>query len=125
MTPSAHRQLVSFAVDGVLVEGTLALPMSPSGIVLFAHGSSSSRHSPRNNAVASELRKAGLGTLLMDLLSEGENHDTAVRFDILKLSRRLGAAADWLANNPATRLLPMGLFGASTGAAAALVFAAE
>lgn len=125
MTPTAHRQLVSIAVDGVVVEGTLALPVSPSGMVLFAHGSGSSRQSPRNNAVAAELRKAGLGTLLMDLLSEGEDPDTGRRFDITMLARRLAAAADWLADNPATRSAPIGLFGASTGAAAALALAAQ
>ncbi|MBC7453693.1 MAG: dienelactone hydrolase family protein [Massilia sp.] len=125
MSPSAHRQLVSIAVDGVVVEGTLALPVSPSGMVLFAHGSGSSRHSPRNNAVAAELRKAGLGTLLMDLLSESEDPDTGRRFDIAMLARRLGAATDWLADYPATRSVPIGLFGASTGAAAALALAAQ
>jgi putative phosphoribosyl transferase len=125
MTPTAHRQLVNLSVDGIAVEGTLALPLSPSGMVLFAHGSGSSRLSPRNNAVASELRKAGLGTLLMDLLGSAEDHDTARRFDIALLVRRLGAAADWLASNPTTRSLPLGLFGASTGAAAALGLAAQ
>lgn len=125
MSPTAHRQLVSIAVDGVVVEGTLALPVSPSGMVLFAHGSGSSRLSPRNNAVAAELRKAGLGTLLMDLLSESEYPDTRRRFDIAMLARRLGAATDWLADYPATRSVPIGLFGASTGAAAALALAAQ
>ena len=125
MSPTAHRQLVSIAVDGVVVEGTLALPVSPSGMVLFAHGSGSSRLSPRNNAVAAELRKAGLGTLLMDLLSESEDPDTRRRFDIAMLARRLGAATDWLADYPATRSVPIGLFGASTGAAAALALAAQ
>ena len=124
MSPTAHRQLVSIAIDGVLVEGTLALPVAPSGMVLFAHGSGSSRHSPRNNAVASEMRKVGLGTLLMDLLGPSEADDTAARFDIALLVRRLGAALDWLAENAATRAMPVGVFGASTGAAAALAVAA-
>lgn len=125
MTPTAHRQLVTIAIDGTHAEGTLALPVAASCMVLFAHGSGSSRHSPRNNAVASELRSAGIGTLLMDLLGPDEDHDTACRFDIDLLTRRLGAAADWLADNPATRALPLGLFGASTGAAAALALAAQ
>ena len=125
MAPTAHRQLVVIPIDQVQVEGTLALPESPRGMVLFAHGSGSSRLSPRNNAVASELRRAGLGTLLMDLLGDEENHDTARRFDIALLARRLGAAAAWLADNGATRALPLGLFGASTGAAAALQLAAQ
>lgn len=125
MSPTAHRQLVTLSMDGIAVEGTLALPPAPVGMVLFAHGSGSSRHSPRNNVVASELRKAGMGTLLMDLLGSGEEHDTARRFDIALLVRRLGAAADWLADNPATRSIPLGLFGASTGAAAAFALAAQ
>lgn len=125
MTPTAHRQLVNLCVDGMNVEGTLALPLAPSGMVLFAHGSGSSRLSPRNNAVASALRKAGLGTLLMDLLGSAEEHDTARRFDIALLVKRLGAAADWLSGNPVTRALPLGLFGASTGASSALALAAQ
>ncbi|MES2319135.1 MAG: alpha/beta fold hydrolase [Pseudomonadota bacterium] len=122
--PTAHRELVTIGTDSVTVEGLLALPETPVGIVLFAHGSGSSRHSPRNNFVASELRKAGLGTLLMDLLGEDEEHDTAKRFDIPLLGRRLAATADWLSEYAATRSLPFGLFGASTGSAAALALAA-
>ncbi|MBT2365528.1 dienelactone hydrolase family protein [Streptomyces sp. ISL-10] len=98
-------------------------------MVLFAHGSGSSRHSPRNRAVAASLRNAGLGTLLMDLLTEDEERVDAVtaehRFDIGLLARRLEAAVDWLGAHPAAAELPVGLFGASTGAAAALVAAAE
>ena len=124
MTPNGHRELVTIGTDSGRVEGLLALPPQTSGMVLFAHGSGSSRHSPRNNYVAGELRKAGLGTLLMDLLSEEEDHDTARRFDIALLVRRLAAAADWVAEYAATRSLPLGLFGASTGAAAALALAA-
>lgn len=124
MTPSAHRQLVNIAVDDILLEGLLALPPAPTGMVLFAHGSGSSRHSPRNNFVAQELRKVGLATLLMDLLGTDEDHDTATRFDIALLARRLEAVADWLADHRDTRSLPLGLFGASTGAAAALALAA-
>jgi putative phosphoribosyl transferase len=124
MTPSAHRQLVNIAVDDIRLEGLLALPPAPIGMVLFAHGSGSSRHSPRNNFVAQELRKVGLATLLMDLLGTDEDHDTATRFDIALLARRLEAVADWLADHRDTRSLPLGLFGASTGAAAALALAA-
>lgn len=93
-------------------------------MVLFAHGSGSGRHSPRNAAVASALRRAGLGILLMDLLSEDEDYDTSRRFDIHLLAHRLGLAADWLGDHSDTRSLPLFLFGASTGAAAALVLAA-
>ncbi len=125
MAPTAHRQLVTIAIDSVQVEGVLALPEAPIGMVLFAHGSGSSRHSPRNNAVASVLRQAGLATLLMDLLGEDEVPDTAHRFDVALLARRLGAAADWLADEAATARLPLGLFGASTGAAAAIVLASQ
>jgi putative phosphoribosyl transferase len=122
---SGHRQLVSMSTDGVRLEGLLALPPDPAGLVLFAHGSGSSRLSPRNNALAAALRDGGLGTLLMDLLAESENDDTAARFNIAQLVRRLGAAADWLADFSLTHHLPLGVFGASTGAAAAFALAAE
>ncbi|SHG66490.1 dienelactone hydrolase family protein [Massilia sp. CF038] len=122
---SGHRQLLTLSVDSVVLEGVLALPPAPRGMVLFAHGSGSSRLSPRNNAVAAHLREAGMGTLLMDLLGEHEQPDTAARFNIALLARRLGVAADWLADHSATHHLPLGLFGASTGAAAALSLAAE
>ena len=122
---NGHRQLVSITHDTALLEGLLALPPDPVGMVLFAHGSGSSRQSPRNNAVAAALREVGLGTLLLDLLAEDENPDTAARFNIALLVRRLGAAADWLADFSLTRHLPLGLFGGSTGAAAALSLAAE
>jgi putative phosphoribosyl transferase len=125
MTPSGHRQLVTIAVDGIRLEGMLALPAQPVGMVLFAHGSGSSRLSPRNNFVAQELRKVGLATLLMDLLGADEDHDTATRFDIALLAKRLAAVADWLAEHRDTRSLPLGVFGASTGAAAALALAAS
>ncbi len=124
MPYAAHRQLVTIHTDGASVEGLLALPAEPTGIVLFAHGSGNSRHSPRNNLVAAMLRRAGLGTLLMDLLTEDEDYDTSRRFDIHMLARRLGMAVDWLADHRATSELPVGLFGASTGTAAALMLAA-
>ncbi|WP_328737451.1 dienelactone hydrolase family protein [Streptomyces bobili] len=113
----------------VTLSGDLVVPAPARAVVLFAHGSGSSRHSPRNRMVAAELRTAGLGTLLMDLLGEREERRDALtaehRFDIGLLGRRLVAAVDWLDTQPDTRGLPVVLFGASTGAAAALVAAAE
>jgi pimeloyl-ACP methyl ester carboxylesterase len=115
--------------DDAELEGTLTAPAAPVGVVLFAHGSGSSRHSPRNQFVAAELRRASLATLLTDLLTADEDEldrQTAeFRFDIGLLAGRVGAATDWLAEHDPTRGLPIGLFGASTGAAAALVAAAE
>lgn len=107
------------------LSGTLGLPQAASGIVLFAHGSGSGRFSPRNQYVAESLQHAGLGTLLIDLLGEGEAADRRKVFDIELLAERLLAAALWLGNDPATRNLRLGYFGASTGAAAALVAAAR
>jgi dienelactone hydrolase len=115
--------------DGVSLEGDLSLPAEPRGLVLFAHGSGSSRHSPRNRHVARVLREASLGTLLMDLLTRDEEQAEArtghLRFDIPLLARRLGAAIDWARRDEQTHELPVGLFGASTGGGAALVAAAE
>jgi putative phosphoribosyl transferase len=105
--------------------GTLTLPAQPEGIVLFAHGSGSSRHSPRNQAVARQLRAAGLGTLLFDLLSEDEGTMRGKVFDIGLLARRLRGATEWVAMQPEARGLLLGYFGASTGAAAALKAAAD
>lgn len=106
--------------------GILALPPGPArGLVLFAHGSGSSRFSPRNNLVARALRQAGLATLLFDLLSEDEAQDRANVFDIALLGERLLAATAWAGASAATRSLPLGYFGASTGAAAALMAAAR
>ncbi|WP_314177723.1 dienelactone hydrolase family protein [Streptomyces winkii] len=117
---------VSVAVPGnVELLGDLDLPASPRGVVLFVHGSGSSRHSPRNRAVAEDLRQDGWGTLLIDLLSEEEERADAAsgqhRFDIALLSERTVTAVDWLGKHPLTEALPVHLFGASTGAAAALV----
>jgi len=120
---------VAVPVDGLDLEGTLSVPREATGVVLFAHGSGSSRHSPRNRFVAAELQQAGLGTLLIDLLSAEEERVDArtgeLRFDIGLLARRVVAATDWLAKQAAATGLPIGCFGASTGAAAALVAAAE
>jgi pimeloyl-ACP methyl ester carboxylesterase len=94
-------------------------------VVLFAHGSGSSRHSPRNHFVAGKLIAAGFATLLMDLLTEAEGDDREKVFDISLLARRLAAAAEWVAKQPETTGLPIGYFGASTGSAAALIAAAR
>jgi dienelactone hydrolase len=119
---------VRIPADGVELNGDLALPNETGGIVLFAHGSGSSRHSSRNKYVASELNQAGLGTLLFDLLTEQEEEEERytghLRFDIGLLARRLVAATDWAASEPRLRELPVGYFGASTGGGAALVAAA-
>ena len=108
--------------------GELHLPARASGLVLFAHGSGSSRHSPRNQYVARVLREAGVGTLLFDLLTSDEEQAEAqtrhLRFNISLLSERLVGATRWALDHAATRDLPAGYFGASTGAAAALVAAA-
>ena len=110
---------------GVFLEGTVTVPPAARGIVLFAHGSGSSRHSPRNVFVATALRKAGLATLLFDLLTEPEAADRGNVFDIELLAARLRAARDWVRTDPVTDGLAIGYFGASTGAAAALVAAAD
>jgi putative phosphoribosyl transferase len=102
----------------------LIVPQRATGVVLFAHGSGSSRHSPRNKFVAAQLRGARLGTLLIDLLTPAEDEVTRTRFDIGLLSSRLADAARSLGREPQTKNLPVGLFGASTGAAAALEVAA-
>jgi putative phosphoribosyl transferase len=102
----------------------LIVPQRAAGVVLFAHGSGSSRQSPRNKYVATQLREARLGTLLIDLLTPEEDEVTRTRFDIGLLSSRLADAARSLAREPQTKHLPVGLFGASTGAAAALEVAA-
>jgi putative phosphoribosyl transferase len=116
---------VSVASGKVEFEGALELPAGCIGVVLFAHGSGSSRHSPRNNFVAQRLRAARLGTLLIDLLTPEEDADYERRFDIALLTRRLSDAARFLQKDERTAKLPVGLFGASTGAAAALQVAAE
>jgi dienelactone hydrolase len=109
---------------GIELGGLLELPPAPLGVVAFSHGSGSGRHSPRNQFVAGELRRARLGTLLLDLLTEEEDRDYEMRFDIELLSARLAHAVRFLAGEPATRSLRIGLFGASTGAASALRVAA-
>jgi putative phosphoribosyl transferase len=120
---------VEIQLEQVKLEGNLSLPKNSLGIVLFAHGSGSSRISPRNRFVASELNKKGIGTLLFDLLTKDEEYVDAqtahLRFDIPLLSQRLVETTDWLLKSFKGQNLNMGYFGASTGAAAALVAAAE
>lgn len=118
-------QSVIVAADRVRLEGVLALPDQPGGVVLFAHGSGSGRFSPRNNFVARVLQDGGLATLLIDLLEEREADDRRKVFDIDLLADRLLAAADWLGRQPNTAGLRLGYFGASTGAGAALQAAAR
>ncbi len=115
---------VRIALPEVALPGDLATPAHATGLVLFAHGSGSSRLSPRNRYVAELLNQAGLATLLFDLLTPAEDFDRAARFDIDLLARRLTAAAHWCRAQPDLAGLPLGLFGASTGAAAALIAAA-
>jgi pimeloyl-ACP methyl ester carboxylesterase len=120
---------VAIRTGPVTLAGTLEVPEDAGGIVLFAHGSGSSRFSPRNRYVAGVIRGAGIGTLLFDLLTPDEEavdlRTRALRFDIDLLARRLVGATDWLLLQPAARGLPLGYFGSSTGGAAALVAAAE
>jgi putative phosphoribosyl transferase len=118
------RELVHVPSGQVQLEGMLVVPADARGVVLFAHGSGSSRHSPRNNFVAMELQRASLATLLIDLLTVEEDATYDIRFDITLLSVRLGDVAHWLGRHDETARLPLGLFGASTGAAAALNLAA-
>ena len=116
---------VEIPAGGVLLQGHLHLPERPEGVVVFAHGSGSSRHSPRNRYVAAVLYDAGLGTLLMDLLTPAEERDRGNVFDIELLAARLGAAVRWIRSREDAAGARIGLFGASTGAAAALWAAAD
>jgi dienelactone hydrolase len=119
---------VTVPAGAVALQGALAIPVGARGLIVFAHGSGSSRFSPRNRNVARALNVAGFATLLIDLLTAPENARDAstaeFRFDIPLLARRLVFALGWVSSQPATRALPIGLFGASTGAAAALIAAA-
>jgi putative phosphoribosyl transferase len=125
---TVEEQLVRVPAGAVTLEGNLTLPQDSHGIVLFAHGSGSSRHSPRNRYVARVLNEAKLATLLIDLLTPHEEvidaRTAQLRFDIDLLAERLVDATDWLTQFPDTKDLPIGYFGASTGAAAALAAAA-
>jgi putative phosphoribosyl transferase len=125
----AERREVAINVDDITLDGTLVVPRDANGVVLFAHGSGSSRHSPRNRYVAQILHTQGTATLLFDLLTRHEEsmdqYTGELRFDIPFLAKRLVAATRWIANDASTRDLKVGYFGASTGAGAALVAAAE
>ncbi|MGZ6661516.1 MAG: dienelactone hydrolase family protein [Solirubrobacteraceae bacterium] len=126
---SETRRDVEVPADGVRLAGDLVLPPDARGVVVFAHGSGSGRFSPRNRAVAGVLNQAGLATLLLDLLTADEEaldlRTRHLRFDVVLLGRRVIATIDWLASDATTKELPVGCFGASTGAAAALIAAAE
>lgn len=129
MKTAAKETSLVIATRGARLQGDLALPVGARGLVIFAHGSGSSRRSSRNRAVAQALRDRGLGTLLFDLLTHDEEQidalDAHLRFDIPLLGHRLGEVTDWLYEQPDTKRLAYGYFGASTGAAAALVAAAD
>ncbi|HEY3395542.1 MAG TPA: dienelactone hydrolase family protein [Lacipirellulaceae bacterium] len=122
-------RVVRVPTGAVTLEVNFTWPQNARGVVLFAHGSGSGRHSPRNRHVAELLNESKLGTLLVDLLTADEEavdmHTAHLRFDITLLAERLVDATDWLAREPTTSRLPIGYFGASTGAAAALVAAAK
>lgn len=120
---------IQIPINSITLEGNLTIPEGAKGIVVFAHGSGSSRFSSRNRYVAQELQKKGLGTLLFDLLTAEEERIDMVtahlRFDIDLLAKRLVDVTNWLLSNPDTKKLSIGYFGASTGAAAALIAAKE
>ena len=128
-TLSADERAVRIPIGRVTLEGDLIVPAHPRAVVLFAHGSGSSRFSARNKHVAAQLREHGFGTLLIDLLTPNEDaideRTAEYRFDIARLAERLVGAVDWLRTEPATSTLPVAIFGASTGGGAALVAAAE
>lgn len=127
--PAVERSAVRIPAGRAMLDADLTIPAGARGLVIFAHGSGSSRKSSRNRAVAEALHGAGLATLLLDLLTIEEEaidrHTAEHRFDIPLLASRLVAAIDWAVEGPDTRALPIALFGASTGAAAALIAAAE
>lgn len=124
-----EQRRMSFLAGEEALEGDLTIPDDARAVVIFAHGSGSSRHSPRNRRVAQILNEANVATLLIDLLSEREEHEDQatgeLRFDIALLSNRLRSATQWLASDETASRLSLGYFGASTGAAAALVAAVE
>lgn len=130
--PNITEHLVQVPIGTITLEGNLSIPATPRGVVLFAHGSGSSRHSPRNRFVAQELNRRSVATLLIDLLTpeEEEAVDMQTRYvrfdiDVPLQAERLKGATDWLNQHPETNALVTGYFGASTGAAVALVAAAE
>ena len=126
---TSMEQAIKIPVGSVEVEGNMFLPTDTGCLIVFVHGSGSSRFSPRNQYVAKEFNKANMGTLLFDLLTPGEEEEDALtaeyRFDIALLSQRLIGVTEWLRVDPQTSKLKLGYFGASTGAAAALIAAAK
>src|SRR6185436_12114880 len=129
MRPLAQAQTLRVPVPGAKLNADLVIPVDARGIVLFSHGSGSSRHSHRNQFVARVLQESSFATLLMDLLTTEEEHvdnqTRELRFDIALLTERLTAIVEWAAEQPMMKHLPIGLFGASTGAAAAIVAASK
>jgi len=129
MMSTITARCIQIKADNIVLRGNLTLPTGAVGLVLFAHGSGSSRFSPRNQFVAGQLNTAGLATLLIDLLTETEERidrqTSNLRFDLPFLARRLCTAVDWLSEEGETRQLPIGLFGASTGGGAAIMAAAQ
>lgn len=125
MTREIYTETVSIPADSITLEGSLTLPRDTGAIVVFAHGSGSSRKSPRNKFVADQINRAGIGTLLFDLLTRAEDAFYENRFDIELLAQRLETATLWLGEQARTRDLHIGYFGASTGAAAAIKAAAD
>lgn len=120
-----HEKIVLINDGTKIIEGALTIPKEAKGIVVFAHGSGSSRYSVRNNYVAATIRKHNLATFLLDLLTPEEDGDYAKRFDINLLAHRLSLVTKWLKEQPDTKNLKIGYFGASTGAAAAIQSAAD
>jgi len=120
-----NSETIDVLIEPRGLEGILRLPRRPTGLIIFAHGSGSSRFSPRNSLVARQLSNRGFATLLFDLLTAGEERDRRNVFDIPLLSSRMGEAVGWASTSSYVQRLPIGLFGASTGAAAALVAAAN
>ncbi|GAB3853862.1 hypothetical protein GCM10028822_23140 [Hymenobacter terrigena] len=125
MLMPATSYTVQLTLPDIILPGQLEVPSQATGLIIFSHGSGSSRLSPRNRYVARHLREAGLATLLFDLLTPAEDETYATRFDIPLLTQRLLNATHWARQQPALAKLPLGLFGASTGAASALGAAAE
>ncbi len=125
MARKNSSQLIHIPVESVILEGNLDVPQGSQALIVFAHGSGSSRHSKRNKFVAQVLRKVGLGTLLFDLLTNEEDMIYENRFDIPLLAKRLSSVTRWIHEQAKTKNLRIGYFGASTGAAAALIAAAD
>lgn len=123
--PLVLHDEVSVQLDDLTLHGVLSLPPQAVGVVVFAHGSGSGRHSPRNRAVADVLHSVGIGTLLVDLLADEEQDNRMLVFDVELLADRLAAVVRWLRHHPPAMGLPIGIFGGSTGAAAALLAAAR